>query len=227
MAITLKQSAQNSTNNGSSVTVTLGSATTAGNCIVVAVGIGANDTVTGITLGGSAGNFASLAGTDGSTTTQAGWIWADPNCAGGQTSVIVTPSGTARILASVFEFSGVATVSPLDKSSSNAPGSSMNWTSNSTATTAQAVEAWVGLVITGASTITGPASPWANLAQQSAGTKIVNAMMAGSQITSSTGAAVYSGTQTANDQYTAVVVTLKPAVVSSPLSTLLIASFPL
>lgn len=193
------QSANNSGTNGSTVTVTLGSATTAGNCLVVATqgaDSSVNQAVSGITLGGSAGNFAALVSPIGTAGTTAGIVdmWADPNCAGGQTSVVVTWAGnnSHEIQVFVYEFSGLATSSLLDKSSTNfttSPGGT--WTSNATATTTQAVELWFGAVGSLNGTTTGPSSPWINSSQLGATGRT---LLVGYQITSSTGTATYSGT---------------------------------
>ena len=85
--------AATATGTSATITVTLESATTAGNCLVVCVANGGsfNGVVTGITLGGAAGNFGALAsGGNPSTSAAVASIWADPNCAGGQTSVTIT-----------------------------------------------------------------------------------------------------------------------------------------
>src|SRR5690348_9538589 len=117
MAPSLVQSVSNSGNAGTSLSLTLGSATTAGNCLIVCIAGDAaatNPAVTGITLGGAAGNFAQVL-TAGSTSADAitTSIWADPNCAGGQTSVTVTftVSGTFGICVTVMEWSGLLTAS--------------------------------------------------------------------------------------------------------------------
>src|ERR1039457_5713175 len=107
MAIALVQAAVTS----STGVPTFGSATTAGNCVVVCIGLGygtVNPTVTGVTLGGSAGNFAALVTSAIGTARGGTAIWADPNCAGGQTAVAVTISGGSFKLAVAYEVSGVA-----------------------------------------------------------------------------------------------------------------------
>lgn len=210
MAVTLVQHAQGSAQ-ASSVTVTLGSNTTAGNCVVAAIGIitngnFANTTVSSITLGGSAGNFSQLAAdADGSA-----FIWADPNCAGGQTSVAVTAAAGTQIFADVYEFSGLVSSSVLDKNSTGDNGSgSTSWTSGATATTTRPVEAWIGVVATGGDlTATGPSSPWTNEPQQAFGGKFGATELSGYQITSATGAATYSGTFSVSSISAVAVVTL-------------------
>src|SRR5216684_2160177 len=100
---------------GTSLTITLGSNTSASNCLVVCAGcpvtgIG-NRLITGITLGGSSDHFAqgvglAVSGTSGVT----GEIWTDQNCAGSQSSVVLTFSSSATAsLATIYEVSGLFT----------------------------------------------------------------------------------------------------------------------
>jgi len=106
------------TGSSSPVTVTI-SATGTGNCLVVF--FGAADTVTaptvsGITLGGAAGNFAQAAGAGGGTHIDAE-IWTDRNAASGQTSVVISWSGgfSTTVAGRVEEWAGIVTgVSPVD-----------------------------------------------------------------------------------------------------------------
>src|SRR3954469_386463 len=134
--------------------------------MVSSSGTTANGSISGVTLGGAAGNFASAASVGASADASITACWVDPNCAGGQSSVVISTtggSGTLALMASVYEFDNLVASSPADKSSGNV--STVAWTSNATTTTAQANEIFVGQVfITGSSapTITGPASPWTN-----------------------------------------------------------------
>lgn len=222
MVALVQAPASNSANTGTTLTLTLGTPTTAGNCLVVCIsthtGSTTNPSITGVTLGGAADNFASIFQT-GSTSSSAAEsitaIWADPNCAGGQTSVVVTFNSvtTPRYLATVYEFSGLAltTAALLDKSSAAPIGSSGTaWSSGSTATTSQAVQVWVGAVTSDGTTITGPASPWTNTAQVVIGS---DEFMSGYQIRSATGAAAYAGTFSPSGSYDAGVVALNPPAV--------------
>src|ERR1039457_1905745 len=108
---------QTKTTSGSSTSTTLTvtlAATTAGNCLVVCVG-GISSSwyaVTGVTLGGLAGNFAKATGSNSSYD---GEIWVDDNCAGGQTSLVVTWAGTTEAAAVVYEISGLATSGAVDQ----------------------------------------------------------------------------------------------------------------
>ena len=180
--------------------------TTAGNCLVVCINsfsTGAQS-VSGVTLGGVADNFAGLKTVGGGANAPLTAIWADPNCAGGQTSVVVAGtnlnpgSGDGGIV--IFEISGLVASSVLDKSAS-ATGSSAAFSSGATATTTVASEIFIGTA-DAAPTIAGPASPWTNTVNAG------SAAVAGWQVVSSTGAATYAGTCAAGT-WSAAVVTLK------------------
>ena len=193
---------------GSSTSVTIPS-TTAGNCLVVCVmseNAAAAATVSGVTLGGSAGNFSQLAGAAGSTGSEFcdAIIWADPNCAGGQTAIVISGShlnvGSGNGGVVVFEVSGLVTSSVLDKSSTGGTTGS-SWSSGTTATTTQASEIWIGCADT-FNTITAPGGSWTNTSP-SGGFSV-----AGYQVVSSTGTATYNSTQSSSGPYAAAVVTL-------------------
>jgi hypothetical protein len=196
--------------NSTSVTIP---STTAGNCLVVCVlsfNTTTSQSVSGVTLGGSAGNFAqAISKVGGTSSAVMAAIWVDPNCAGGQTAITISGSnllvsfGDGGVV--VFEFSGVATSSPVDLTSSGGAATGTGWDSGTTGTTSQAVEAWVGAAVGFATLSTLPGSPWTNTQPGGAS----NPAVAGYQITSSAGTADYAGTQTSSDPWAAVVVTLK------------------
>lgn len=202
-----------------SLTITLDAPTTAGNALIVVLGTGGTTTnptsVTGVTLGGSADHFSQI-GTFGSSSDPAiGAVWLDLNCAGGQASVAITASGGTGSLAttaSVYEWSGLYPVSPLDQSA-NSAGTATSWSSGSTPTTTQAAELWIGgvfLIDSGTPTLTGPASPWTNLAQVSQVQGSFNARwMSGYQVVASTGTAAYAGTSSTSFEWITKVVALK------------------
>jgi hypothetical protein len=197
---------------GTGTGISFGTATTAGNCVIVLLGDhGATSapSVTGVTLGGLAGNFAALATAVKATSPfQFATAWADPSCAGGQTAIAVTESNGNAPVIYAFEVAGLAAASVLDQSST-ATLAGTSWSSGSTPATAQAAELWIGLAAYAANTtLTGPGGAWSNTVQNNSTT--VHAI-AGTQITASTGAAVYSGTSTLNSSYAALVVTLVPA----------------
>lgn len=203
MAIAL---VQQKSGTGSSLSFT--NPTTAGNCVVV--GYTDSQGATGVStvkLGGVADHFAQVAqsaANPGGKGEVLAALWADPNCAGGQTAVTVTPTGTASAPTIwIAEFSGIVLSSPVDKTSPNS-GTSDSWSSNSTATTSQGNELWIGACCT-VSLPTGPSSPWNNTVQSDgAGDN----QLFGYQITASTGAAVYSGTGAGSSGWAAVVGTL-------------------
>lgn len=185
-------------------------ATTAGNCLVVAVGAYGTGamSITGMTLGGAAGNFAELTSDQNPSGSErlSAFIWACPDCAGGQTAVAVTASGL-NVSASfgavtVYEVAGLAaTIAAVTDQVSHSQGSAAAWTSLATATTTHADEFWVGVADT-YNAATGPASPWTNNGQTYG--------ISGYQIATATGAATYSGTQTAAI-WAAAVAALAPA----------------
>lgn len=220
MAPVLVQS-KSATGAGSPLSVTLTSPTTAGNCLIVCSSGNSSVTdpvVTGVTLGGSADHFAPVAtvgnsGTDFALTSQ----WADPGCAGGQTAVSVafSSSGTPVLDVTVMEWSGLATSSVVDKTASQVNSSgATSWSSTATATTTQASEVAIGCVGgfngSGIGTITGPSSPWTNLAQETSGGGSYG-LRTGWQVLSSTGTPSYAGTFAASSDYAAVIATYKAA----------------
>jgi hypothetical protein len=194
---------------GTSLTLT--SATTAGNCLVVAVadfGSLSTPSVSAVKIGGAADNFAALV-TSANTEKGLATIWADPSCTVSSTSITITQSAGVAPVIFAYEFSGVAGSSILDLSDS---GTNLNgtWSSGTTGTTNQASEVWVGVGVVNAATPTGPSSPWTNQSLASSNTNGI----AGYQITTSAAAAVYNGTS-ASAKWAAAVVTLKSATLIS------------
>lgn len=229
MAISLVQSASNTgAGTAASVTVTLGANTTAGNCLVVCSGDfqnSVNPTISGITLGGAAGNFAS-ANTAHNNADNNADIWTDRNCAGGQTSVVVSYSGGGggggAILVYVLEFSGVDTVSPLDTHPAGQNGNAASWSSGSTGVLAQANEVAIGVICTSGTGLTTPSSPWTELTQLSASSTLLGV---GYQVVAATTALTYNGTSTANI-YGCCIVTLKAAAGGGARPSALLLKFP-
>lgn len=210
MAIALVQSKSATGTSGTSITVTLNSNTTAGNCLVVCVGTDEstdNPTVSGVTLGGSAGNFAA-ANTAYSNTDLNSAIWVDPNCAGGQTSVVISLTGGAgggtEVAAYVLEFSGVQTSSAVDKAPTGQNSSGTTWTSGSTGTLSQANEVAVACLYDTTTPAT-PGSPWTELTA-TAGT---DHLAVGYQVVSATTALTYNGTSSTSGFYGCCIITLK------------------
>ena len=194
MSIAFVQAASN-TAAASSVTVTLGSATTAGNCVIACIALGngsSTSAVSSVTLGGSAGNFSQIKAVgDLAVGAEQLAIWVDPNCAGGQTSVAITQTTGLVTMAWVFEFSGLALSALLDQSATfdSAVGTNSTFSITSGATT-RASELAVGCAYAFSTTITGPSSPWVNEATLSQGN---DRLQASYNILSSTGTVTYSG----------------------------------
>jgi hypothetical protein len=197
------------TTQSNSLTTTIPS-TTAGNCLVVVVMPYASETgVTGVTLGGSADNFSKAVENIWSSGAGNGVsIWVDPNCAGGQTSVVISGSGLYVDSSDggvvIYEVSGLATSSVVDKTASNNGDASegSSYSSGTTATTTVASEIFIG----GASTF----NALSTLPSGYTNTEVTGDLaVAGYQIVSSTGTATYAGTQSSSGQWAAGVVTLK------------------
>lgn len=205
----------------STLTITLDAATTAGNALIVVLatsGTSSNPTsVTSITLGGSADNFSQVSTFGSGSDAAIGATWIDLSCAGGQTSVVITVAGgtgTLAIMASVYEWSGLYPVAPLDQTANAVGTSATSWSSGASPTTTQAAELWVGgaftTTVSSSPTITGPSSPWTNLTQVSLVQGSFNdAWVSGYQVVASTGTATYAGTTSATSDWIAKVITLR------------------
>lgn len=212
MAITVVQS----TTGGGSLatnTVTLASSTTAGNCLVVA--IGSPIAVSGVTLGGSAGNFAKAVAT---ASGQIAAIWVDPNCAGGQTAVAVTTSSapSSGTCIAVYEVSGLATSSVVDKTNSGI-GTTATYSSGASGTTTSATELWIALGTSLSSSLAAPTTGgWTSTARVQKGAGPVCYMFAGYQITTVTGTGTYTGVTGSGTNWGAAVATLLSGAASGP-----------
>jgi len=226
----LIQAARNA-GTGTSITVTLGQPTTAGQCLVVLVYTAAstNGAVSGVTLGGSPGNFAAEAskGTGGDHAIVT--CWSNPSCAGGQTAIDISTSGssgTQTILAWAFEMYGMLAAGPLldQQATLSSAGFVGSWALGPTAVTSQASEAWFAIAggnVAGGTpgTYTGPASPWVNQPQQGvAGGSFSGGAVCGYQAVSAAAAASYNGTVTPNSTIEGLLVTLKAAPLATALN---------
>jgi hypothetical protein len=192
--------------------------TTAGNCVVVFIFTyalsGQAITTTGVTLGGSAGNFqqaVAVQTTPVSGDTEYLAAWFDPDCAEGQTAVVASVTnatwqgeytGTGLIL---MELSGVASSSALDvtsKSAAGATGTAAN--SGTTAGTSVAGEMALGAAVP-AATFTGYDGSYTNVTMS-------NSCVAGHMPVANAGTAVsYTATCNEDNVYGAIAFTLKPA----------------
>jgi hypothetical protein len=192
-------------------------ATTAGNTVVVIVvtSTSAAPSVSGVTLGGSAGNFGNgITKTFGSGTAQGiASIWVDPNCAGGQTAIAVT--GTNLNIAGdngivIMEIAGVAagsTVAAVLDKTAVATGSTTSPTTGTTATTTQAAEIFIG-AIAGGDHLSAFTSGWTSTTLDDGG-GIFNAV--GYKIVSATSAAVFGCTQATASLWGGAILTLLAA----------------
>ena len=183
--------------------------TTAGNCVVVIVNAFSTSTtpaISGVTLGGSAGNFTAAVSV--ATATFNPWlisaIWVDPNCAGSQTAVAVSGSNltvNSSFGITILEVAGLVTSSVTDKTSSSS-GNGTSWTSGTTATTTVTSEIWIAADNTSGGSGVQPGSPWTDFSFDA------NKIGGGYQIVSSTGTATFAGTQ-GNGNWAACVAALK------------------
>ncbi len=192
------------------LTATLPGNTGTGNTLVACItttGGTTCPTVSGLTLGGAAGNWQA-AYSDPTTAGFTGYVWYDPGAASGQTSVVLTFAGGAgtamEVYLVVYEVPGVLT---FDKGSHGDSASSpaATWSSGATATTSQANEIFFGAATSTLEvpTVTG-AGTWTT---QSTGAGTYD-QAAGYQVVSSTGTATFSGTFAASGRaYAAVVAT--------------------
>lgn len=214
---TLVQSQSGTATTGTTLTLTLGLPTTARNCLVVCFGSTENTTnpnLTGITLGASADNFARAKQTNTAGVANAD-IWTDQDCAGGQTSIVLTftagTGGGTGIGVWVEEWSGIALTAAVDKTNSSS-GSTTSWSSGSTGTLTNPNEVIVGCSMGFATGITfnTPSAPWTELGTLTAGT--TNRMAAGWQTVTATTAQTYNSTLSGTGpSWAAAIVTLKAA----------------
>jgi hypothetical protein len=201
-----------------SLTITLGAATGSGNSLIVLIaasGTSNNPTAIACTLGGSTGNFVQDSIFGSASDAAIGAVWRDQPAVAGQTAVGITAtggSGTIAIMATVYEVDDLA-ASPFDKTANSVSAGATTWTSTATVATTQASERLLGCVFTtasGAATVTGPSSPWANMAQiNQAQGSFTDAWMTGSQTVAATGTYTYNGTVSPSSQWIAKIVTYK------------------
>lgn len=131
---------------GTTGTVTFSSTTTAGNIILVTARSGGTATTTMADDKAGGSNTYNTDVTLSHASFGAGYIFSAPN-AGAAKVLTWTNSVSASIRIAIFEYSGIATSSPLDKTSSlYTSGSPTSADSGSTATTTQAAELLVGVL---------------------------------------------------------------------------------
>ncbi len=162
--------------------------------------------ITGVTLGGAAGNFAQ-AGAANSTYAVAtqyifAGIWVAYGVPAGQTTVVVNGNNlslNADYGTVIYEVVGVTSnASPLDRAAAaGATAAGTAWSSGNTAATRSASEIWFGTA-SGAGVLTLP--NW--ISQQN------DNLAASYQIVSAESVAAYAGTQGSSSAWAAVVATL-------------------
>lgn len=202
----------------SPVAVTL-AATAAGNKLIVAVALAQGTTrpqVSGITLGG--GGTFTLAAKVHSASGPDLEIWESADAAGiagGQTALSVAFSGgtgtNPGAVARALEWSGLLLPSALDAEAATDSGATLAWNSPDVATAdpAEIAIGAVGAFLSGsATTINGPAAPWANLAQANQGT--ITSLVVGSQLLAATTPALhYAGTFSGSKAWSAAIATFQ------------------
>jgi hypothetical protein len=190
MAISLVQS---KVGQWSSPSVSFTSNTTAGNCIVIMLTDEGGITATSAAkIGGSTDNFAKLEEKSIAPVSPSLYsaIWADTNCAGGQTALTWTDTGTANLSTYwIGEFSGVAATSAFD-TGNTASGSTTPWSCAFTSTSAN--ELWLGALAVGTGSSSGSAGHGWTFVTQTNGGGATNVF--GWQVVSSIATATFSGT---------------------------------
>ena len=218
MTISLAQpAAQNhSSTLVTALTVTLSSPATAGNCLVACIGGHSINVVTAVISSASADNWGTAAAVTASAGAETCEIWADPGCAGGNTTVSCSTTNGGLVIMQVFEFAGVAASSAVDviASAVSIPQTS-SWSSGSTGT-AQAGDVIVGASCgfggAGAYTLTGPSSPWTTEAYiATSQSSIWTRLICGYQVLSGSGSATFPGTSSQAQAWGAAEVALKAA----------------
>jgi hypothetical protein len=209
MAISvLHTTSSNGSGSTTTVSVTI-PATTAGSCLVVCLNAfngGSATTISGITLGGSADHWQSAAGV--TTNAEASLIWVDPNCAAGQTAVVISGANLAVDTSDggvvIYEVAGLGTTfaALVDQTHTGTSNLGTAWSSGSTAATTQASEIAIGSVASDPGISTMPAG-YTNT------TNTGGFSGAGFKILSATGTQVFNGTQASSNIWAAAIVTLK------------------
>ena len=184
-------------------------------CIAGCVGSGstAQQSVTGVTLGGVAATKQVAHDDVASGSATCSEIWKIDTGAGGQTAVVVTGTNLTAVNTQTvcYEVSGGWV---LDKSNIGPTKlGNTTWTSNATATTTVAAEFWLGVTshgpnAGGSDTLTQTTGGWTNQTQFNTA---FSASRIAQQSVVATAAATYSGTSAQSDWFTACVATFKPA----------------
>jgi len=199
------------------LTVTLPSPATAGNCLVACIGGHNANAVTALYSSASQDQWGTTAAVTASASAETCEIWIDPACAGGNTTVSCSVTNSGLVIMQVFEFSGVASGSPVDGTPASAVSVPQvsSWSSGASGTASAGdvvIGASCGFNGSGAYTLTGPSSPWTNEAYIATSlSSIWVRLIAGYQVLSGSGTATYSGTSSAAQSYGAAAIALKAA----------------
>ena len=189
------QVGHNTTTGATSVTVTLGAASTPGNTMVAVIWAGAAS-ISGVTLGGSSSGWASRALINPSGVGPVA-IWSSPGFAAASTSVVVTQASSSTMAVFVYELTGNCTLDQAGAGHGQNDGAA-GFTSGTTGTTTSANEYWIAVVAgydgSGApvTMTTPPSAPWVN--QSIVNFDTFAYLYTSYQLTTSTGTPSYSGT---------------------------------
>lgn len=162
MAATLVQrKAGARTSSGQTLVLTFDNPTTPGNTIVVAAAC--YGTTTALSAADNKSNvYGTSVNCPNVSDTTVATIMHTYNIAGGAShQVTITAAVNTYVVAEIFEFAGMPTTDPIDKTQKNIDGTDATYTSNATDTTSQAGECMVGLAYdpsTGSVTLTPDAS---------------------------------------------------------------------
>jgi hypothetical protein len=205
-------------------------ATTAGNTVVVAIASEETTNVTmsvsGVTLGGSAGNFAQAKAQQSgfaSSVTQFAAIWVDPDCAGGQTALALSGTNLNLVASSdngwvAFEIAGLVSTTSLaavlDASAANDATTGTAVSTGTTGATAQASEIAIA-ALSGDQVLSSFTGSW-TVESINDGSGEYNA--AAYLILSSTGTQSFAATQSSSGPWAGVIITLKAASGSTPVT---------
>lgn len=133
MAVAVDQSnlGHNSAGSGSSISLTTSGTVSAGGFIIIGVAWYGTQTLSSVTVGGSAGTVEKQGGgtTDANAHTAECWFQATSGLAASSTITATFSSGTTDPSISAMSFTGVATSSPVDTSSGPTNTPSTSWTS--------------------------------------------------------------------------------------------------
>lgn len=191
---------------GAGLSKSFGSATTSGNTLVVVVTDAAANTVSAVTLGGAAGNFTKIK--EVSVADAMVSVWVDANCAGGQTAIAATESGSLTPHIWAYEFQGTRIVDQ----SAGASGVSAGWSVATSASTLVPNEAWIAAVSSNNGyAISAINGSWTNENGYDYlfGSSVIGECQSSYQIVTATGVATYSGTTYSYGNWAAAVITIR------------------